>query len=134
MQRYEREMGLPIHRPAGKSSPTVMAFQAEIDKWVRSPRDPVDSPAKRRALRSKTNRLRADFLRIDSQIALTLSGIALKASDPARRRRAAHIARSAYNTIMRLREDTDLSGADRGILEANLRQLKIELRRLDLSA
>ena len=32
VQRYERELGLPIRRPAGKS--TVFATKAEMDAWV----------------------------------------------------------------------------------------------------
>ncbi len=68
MQRYHREMGLPILRPAGN----VAAIRTELDKWVATP-PRVFSLAKRRALDSRTNKLRAEFLRIDSEIALTFS-------------------------------------------------------------
>jgi hypothetical protein len=34
VQRYEREMGLPVRRPAGKPRGSVIATQAEIDAWV----------------------------------------------------------------------------------------------------
>jgi hypothetical protein len=34
VQRYEREMGLPIRRPAGKSRAAVVATKAELDAWV----------------------------------------------------------------------------------------------------
>ena len=34
VQRYERELGFPVRRPAGKSRAAVMATTAEIDAWV----------------------------------------------------------------------------------------------------
>lgn len=129
-QRYEREMGLPIRRPAGESSPAVMAVQAELDKWVSAPHLCVDSALKCRPLISRTNKLRADFLQIDSEIALTFSGIALTSVDPNTKRRTAQAARRAYHVIMSLRKGTVLSEAERDKLKANLRRLKSELHSL----
>jgi hypothetical protein len=34
VQRYERQFGLPVRRPTGKSRGSVMATRAEIDAWV----------------------------------------------------------------------------------------------------
>jgi hypothetical protein len=34
VQRYERELGLPIRRPAGKPRAAVIATKAELDAWV----------------------------------------------------------------------------------------------------
>jgi hypothetical protein len=34
VQRYEREMALPVRRPAGKPRGSVMVTRAEIDAWV----------------------------------------------------------------------------------------------------
>ena|SRR5215831_10024602 len=34
VQRYERELGLPVRRPAGKPAGSVMATKAELDGWV----------------------------------------------------------------------------------------------------
>jgi|SRR5215469_986242 len=34
VQRYERELGLPIRRPSGKSIGSVIATVAELDAWV----------------------------------------------------------------------------------------------------
>jgi len=34
VQRYEREIGLPVRRPAGKSAGSVMATKAELDGWI----------------------------------------------------------------------------------------------------
>ena len=130
VQRYERELALPIHRPAGKSLAAVVALQTELDNWVsKSPRR-VDSRPNRRALDTRTNKLRADFLQIDSEIALTFSAIALRATNQEQKRRTIRTARKAYDTITQLRESTDLSASDSDKLEANLRRLKTELESL----
>jgi hypothetical protein len=34
VQRYERYMGFPVRRPAGKQGAAVMATKAELDAWV----------------------------------------------------------------------------------------------------
>ena len=34
VQRYERELGLPVRRPAGESTGSVMATKVELDAWV----------------------------------------------------------------------------------------------------
>jgi hypothetical protein len=34
VQRYERELGFPVRRPAGKSHAAVIATKTEIDAWV----------------------------------------------------------------------------------------------------
>src|SRR5438045_8771098 len=34
VQRYERELGLPVRRPAGKPTGSVVATRAELDAWV----------------------------------------------------------------------------------------------------
>lgn len=60
---------------------------------------------------NSTNRVAADFLRIDSEVALTLSGIALAATDEETRRRTTMVARRAFDTIARLKERIELTGA-----------------------
>ena len=130
VQRYEREMGLPIHRPAGKSSAAVAAIRTELDKWLTVPRSGLVSMAERRALDSRTNKLRGEFLQIDCEIALTFASMALRASTQEKRRRTSQAARKAYDTIMRLRENTELGDADTHKLDANLRRLKGELEKL----
>jgi hypothetical protein len=34
VQRYERELGLPVRRPAGKSHGSVIATKSELDGWI----------------------------------------------------------------------------------------------------
>ncbi len=36
VQRYERDMGLPVRRPAGKDRGSVVAVVAELDGWVKA--------------------------------------------------------------------------------------------------
>lgn len=36
VQRYERELGLPVRRPAGKPSGSVIATRDELDGWVKA--------------------------------------------------------------------------------------------------
>jgi hypothetical protein len=36
VQRYERELALPVRRPAGKSGGSVIATSAELDAWVKA--------------------------------------------------------------------------------------------------
>lgn len=36
VQRWEAELGMPVHRPASRSRTAVMAFRSEIDQWVRT--------------------------------------------------------------------------------------------------
>ena len=131
VQRYERELALPIHRPAGKSLAAVVALQTELDNWVsKSPRRVDSRPHSRALLDTRTNKLKADFLQIDSEIALTFSAIALRATNQEKKRRTIRTARKAYDTITQLRESTDLSASDSDKLEANLRRLKTELESL----
>ena len=129
VQRYERELGLPIHRPAGHSRGAVIGVKAEIDGWINTTPTQTDSTQKP-MLAGRTNRLGANFLLIDSEIALTFSGIAFQTSKSEKKRHMTQTPRKAYDTIMRLRKNLDLSEAERSKLDANLLRLKDELQRL----
>lgn len=125
VQRYQRDLGLPIHRLAGKAS--AIAIKSELDGWISAM--PVRAH-ERRLPAGRTNKLGADFLQIDSEIALTFSGIALQSRNPERRISATRTARKAYDAIMRLRKKIDLNEAQRDNLDAKLRRLKSELQSL----
>jgi hypothetical protein len=56
-----------------------------------------------------TNRSEADFLRIGSEVALTLSSIAFGATDEETRTRTTIAARKVFDTIARLRWRTELT-------------------------
>ena len=121
VQRYEIEKHLPIRRPAGES---VIATKTEIDRWVSIALTQSAWDAER------ANRARADFLLIDSEMALTFSGIALQDSNQESRFRRTQIARKAFDTIMRLREDVALSDKDANQVNGNLQRLRRELQEL----
>lgn len=36
VQRYERDLGLPVRRPHGKSRSSVIAIPADLDEWLRN--------------------------------------------------------------------------------------------------
>ncbi|MCU1334314.1 MAG: response regulator receiver protein [Candidatus Angelobacter sp.] len=56
IQRWEREFGFPVHRPAGKLRSSVIAVAAEIDEWIRK------SPALRSQLQSRPTAMPGDQL------------------------------------------------------------------------
>lgn len=43
VQRWEANLGMPVHRPKGKDRSAVLAFAEELDAWLRH--TPVHSPA-----------------------------------------------------------------------------------------
>jgi predicted DNA-binding transcriptional regulator AlpA len=48
IQRWEKNLGLPIHRPAGKLRSSVIAVTDEIDEWIKktpAARSPEAPPA-----------------------------------------------------------------------------------------
>jgi len=132
VQRYERDMHLPIHRPAGKAHGAVVATKGELDEWVNT--SPVRKELKpTRWYAERSNRLGANFLQVDSEIALTFARMALETSNRDKKDRTALTAHKAYDTIVRLRKGIHLSDAEREKLDANLRRLKIELQKLGQS-
>jgi hypothetical protein len=47
VQRWERELGLPVRRPSGSDKHVVIAMPSELKQWMRSrlsPRSPTVSP------------------------------------------------------------------------------------------
>lgn len=130
VQRYERELNLPVHRPAGKSGGMVITTKAELDGWIAATPTQIHRSPIVQDARNRRNRVEAAFLRIDSEIALTFASLALTSSDPEKRRRRAQAARKAYETIMQLRKNVDLSAEQNDRLDANLQKLQSELRTL----
>lgn len=35
IQRWERNLGFPVHRPSGRLRSSVIALAAEIDEWIK---------------------------------------------------------------------------------------------------
>lgn len=82
------------------------------------------------SLDNRANKVRVEFLKIDSEIGLTFSGIALGAMDEDKKKRTTRTARDAYDAIMRLRNYARLTDAETKMLDANLHRLKDELQQL----
>lgn len=125
VQRHERALRLPIHRPAGKSRSTVVAFKDELNRWASHQNRRPSSGAYK-----SFNQAGADFLRVDSEIALTLAGIALGSRNPEKKTRTTRSALHAYQVITRLRENIAFDEAEAAHLNANLKRLKNDLRTL----
>ena len=49
IQRYEENLGLPVHRPAGRERTAVLAFADELEQWLRN------SPSRNGTRSSSTN-------------------------------------------------------------------------------
>jgi|SRR5437868_1398082 len=61
VQRYERDLRLPVHRPAGKSRSAVIAFADEIEQWMRKgPVRTVENTPRATTIRSEWERLLAN--------------------------------------------------------------------------
>jgi len=45
VQRWERELGFPVHRPRGKDRSAVIAIKAEVNAWLRNPPADTHAPA-----------------------------------------------------------------------------------------
>jgi hypothetical protein len=129
VQRYELGLALPIHRPAGKSRGVVFATKPELDAWITADSLRVN-PMPKPWPTNRTNRIGAEFLQVDSEIALTFSALGLEARDEGKRRRLSQTARKAYETIMRLRQGIKLTDAESSKLNANLERLRNELQSL----
>lgn len=129
VQRYERELRLPIYRPAGKPRGSVTAIKTELDRWVKH--SPVQMDERTAHLRAQANRIGAQFLLVDVEVALTLSGMALNARSSENRQRQYDSARKAYETIKRLRRDLHLDEAERKKLNSKLQHLKSDLQKLE---
>ncbi|HTS04350.1 MAG TPA: hypothetical protein VMP68_02125 [Candidatus Eisenbacteria bacterium] len=125
VQRHERLLKLPIYRPAGRSCSTVLAFKDELNTWASRQNSPPSSIAYR-----SFHRAGADFLRVDSEIALTLASIALGTRDPEKRTRTIQSALRAYEVITRLRQNIAFDESEEANLNANLKRLKNDLRTL----
>ena len=84
VQRYERELGLPIRRPAGKSTGSVIATKLELGAWVmaspiretlRLPEHSVDNAtllAEFRRNMQETHRLHEESVKLRAEVKASL--------------------------------------------------------------
>src|SRR5579859_1808506 len=57
VQRWERELGLPIRRPRGKLRSPIIAFRPELDRWLQSAPTAEKAKTAPAASREKTDGL-----------------------------------------------------------------------------
>ena len=109
----------------------MTALKAELDGWAKGFRGvPAQLDQRAASLQAQANRIGAQFLLVDADVALTLSGLALMTNSDEKRERQSASALKAYDTIMRLRANLDLNKVERDKLDARLRHLRNELRQL----
>jgi hypothetical protein len=61
VQRWEAQLGLPVHRPAGKDHSAVLAFSTELDQWLDS-RPMREFSGERAALSAESSASIDDFM------------------------------------------------------------------------
>jgi len=59
VQRYERELDLPVRRPAGRARGSVVATKTEIDAWVSA--SPIPASQMKRLVKKITQELLAEI-------------------------------------------------------------------------
>jgi hypothetical protein len=82
------------------------------------------------AAKEQSNRVGADFLKVDLETALTFVQVALTTEDLATRERNRKSARGAYDTVLKFTKKLHLSESDVTELKRDLRRLKADLLRL----
>jgi hypothetical protein len=92
-QRWEAQLGMPVHRPATKDSGVVVAFSDELENWLLRPTPTHQSPGEERLARifEDVNNLVADAAELASRTCMLKEQIkemlpSCHRSSPARRR------------------------------------------------
>ncbi len=160
VQRWERELGLPVRRPVKHNRRIVIAVPAELDGWIRkqmpntgSERRGGDEHYKR--VQSQLTRLLEAVQRVQSsaashnsnlrkakentarsvlldlRVGLTLAKLALDAQAGSETRlRNRTNARKAYDYVMKFRNKASFAAAEEQMIDAGLAQLKSALEQL----
>jgi hypothetical protein len=79
---------------------------------------------------NQLNRTSAEFLKTDTETALTFASIASQTEDVSKRERNRQNARRGYDTVLRLSARVPLSYEDEQFLSERMGRLKLELQRL----
>ena len=82
------------------------------------------------ATRDRMNRANAEFLKIDTETALTFIQIARQTDNNSKRQPNRRAARRAYDTARKLMPKVDLTVEDIHLLMGRLDQLRLELKAL----
>ena len=141
LQRYEAQLGLPVHRVAGRKHSAVMAFTDEIDHWFRTrPQGIADEAAveKRSAemtvdqAKQAVQKAYEDFqIALQRYLQVILAEIGLSATYPDKIVRNMASARQAYNAACKYRDRLSLDAERSKALQDLLSTLHAHLLRLE---
>lgn len=99
VQRWEQELGLPVHRPKGKDRSAVLAFREELDQWLRSTAVRSNGNGNGHAVPASASELLALGLQLQ-----TLSERLLASSDRRQRPEAERLVRAVREIVRQLTE------------------------------
>jgi hypothetical protein len=132
VQRWERELGLPVRRPRGKGRSAVIAVRSELDHWLHS--CPIEERKEqvRQHLAVEGRPEGPRFLLAATEFGITLADLAVctPPSQPEKVRKTITRACAAYETVLRFRDRIKLDQPARVKLDARLQELKTALQGL----
>lgn len=131
VQRWEKDLGLPVRRPRGKSRSAVIAVRSELDHWLEScPVSELAQQATRRVAKQEQGGPR--FLLATTEFGITLTDLAFgfQVVEKEKIRKAIVKARSAYQTVVKFQDRVKLDEAAKAKLDSRLQELKTALREL----
>lgn len=129
VQRWERELGLPVRRPRGKSRSAVVAMRSELDHWLQA--CPISKYADEAAGRHPQGGSEGQrFLLATTEFGLTLTGLACAFQSTAKIENTITKARSAYQIVLKFRDRMTLNEPERAKLDSRLEELRSALRGL----
>lgn len=133
VQRWEKELGLPVHRNSERGRPAVVAVRAELDRWARSCPLLAKHEFKPTVLWQATDSTGdLQFLRAEIQSGLTFAGIARYAGPHEKEKFSRNFrnSRIAYETLLKFRDRVLLDEATRAEIDAGVDRLKNTLKLL----
>lgn len=131
VQRWERELGLPVRRPRGKSRSAVVAVRSELDDWLQTaPLSKLAEQATQKAAQDGSEGTR--FLLATTEFGITLADLAFGFRMVDREKIKSMIvrARSAYQTVLKFQDRVKLDEPAKTKLDSRLQELKTALRKL----
>lgn len=142
VQRYEVQLGLPVHRVAGRKHTAVMAFTDEIDHWLRTrPQSIADDEAAAENHRGEMATEQAEQavqkaheafqIALQRYLQVILPEIGLSVTYPDKIDRNMASARQAYNTACKYKDRLSLDAERSKALDDLLSTLHVHLLRLE---
>lgn len=130
VQRWERDLGLPVRRPRGKSRSAVVAMRSEVDHWLES--CPVGKLTDQATKRVRDDREGPRFLLATAEFGITLADLAFgfRATEKEKIQKTIGRARSAYHIVLKFQDRVKLDEPVKAKLDSRLQELKTALEEL----